>query len=327
MKKITISCIALMLAALIFVLSGCELSVDLNEDETTTTTLKQPDTAVVEITNKEGAVVETQTVTMSAKDKEDSENFFNTVDKKPQSGISQDRLNDALKTETTATGKPDAVKPTKHNKPNVTSKPNGNTGSVGDDSFLDDMNNTTQAVVLDDGEILRSNQYVTNVRLDVKGEVTTYKIAQRGKRSSFTFSYEGQNIGLIVTESYIYLLSIDTKEYVEFPRELLEENASPEDLAMLDKNLFNFDRKVKKTSTEKADGITYKVITYEDGVKDYYVGKKIIKTVDGDTVMYFDSVSAVAPSTLFTPPKSYKKTKYEDISLPETTVHTHSDEK
>ena len=77
MKKLTMSAIALVLASLVFVLSGCEATVKLEEDESTT---YEPDTAVTEITNEDGKVVATENVTMSAKQKEDGKNFYKTED-------------------------------------------------------------------------------------------------------------------------------------------------------------------------------------------------------------------------------------------------------
>jgi hypothetical protein len=48
MRKTTISAVAIVLSALVFVFSGCDMSVNISGEETTT---PEPDTAVVEITN------------------------------------------------------------------------------------------------------------------------------------------------------------------------------------------------------------------------------------------------------------------------------------
>ncbi len=309
MKKLSISAVALLMAALTFVLSGCDMNINLSEEETT---IPEPDTAVVEVTNEEGTVVATETVTMSQKEKEDSKTFFEADAKKPVSGISQNRLEEALKNEGVS------AKPSKDN------KPNGNEGAnqeknPEDDPYLDDMNNAEEEPVLaDDGAILRSSQYLTNIRLDDGETITSYKIARRNKNSSYTFTYEGQNIGLIFTDTKIYMLSVDEKEYVEFPKETVEEYATDEEMKLLETNIFDFDRKVKKTTNETVDGTKYKVIVYEDGAKDYYIGSKIMKTVDGERTIYYDSVSAIAPNSLFAPPRSYKKAKLEESTVQDT---------
>ena len=66
-------------------------------------------------------------------------------------------------------------------------------------------------------------------------------------------------------------------------------------------------------STVTEDGITYRVVEYDDGNKDYFIGKTIIKTTAEDnTVMYYDSVSPIAPASLFTPPADFTKTNVTD---------------
>ncbi len=306
MKKLSISAVALLMVALTFVLSGCDMNISLSEEETT---VPEPDTAVVEITNEEGTVIATETVTMSQKEKEDSKTFFESSSKKPASGISQNRLDEALKSESTSTKQPTTTKQNSSSGKNDVENPE-------DDPYLDDMNNVTDdEVPTDDGAILRSSQYLTNIRLDDGETVTSYKIARRNNNSSYTFTYEGQNIGLIFTDSKIYMLSIDEKEYVEFPKETVAEYATEEEMKLLEVNVFDFERKVKKTTTETVDGTNYKVYVYEDGAKDYYIGTKIMKTVDGDKTIYYDSVSAIAPNSLFAPPRSYKKAKIEESTV------------
>ena len=47
-----------------------------------------------------------------------------------------------------------------------------------------------------------------------------------------------------------------------------------------------------------------------DGNKDYFIGKTIIKTTATDnSVMYYDTVSAIAPESLFFPPADYTETE------------------
>ena len=284
MRKTTISAVAIVLSALVFVLSGCEMSVNISDEESTTA---EPDTAVVEITNEKGTVVATENVTMSKKDKEDSKKFFETS-KNTDKGVSKDRVQQAIKDQGLA--------------------------DDGSDTLEDEMNQAEQ--VQDDMAVLKSNQYLVNARLVMDGKTSPYKIARKGKKSSMTFVHEGHNMGLIITEKSLYLLTMDDKQYVEFPKSLLEEQMTDEEMKMVDDNWFDMEREVKKTTTEKVDGVKYKVIVYKSGAKDYFVGKTLIKTTaeDGST-MYYDSISPIAPSSLFYPPKGYTKA---DVDL-ETT--------
>ncbi len=301
MKKITLSAVSLLLCAILFVFSGCDMSVNLNDDETTK---PEPNTAIVEITNEEGTVVATQTVTMSAEEKEDGKNFFKPTKDDSDKGISKDRLENALKKEET------------------TQKPA--TGDKGDSSLEDEMNNSTDAVIKNDGDILRSNQYFVTVRIEANGKSAPYKIARRGNKTSISCNYDGNNIGFILTDDKIYMLSIDEKQYVEFPKSLVEENATDEEMKLLLSNPFEVERKIVKKTTEKVEGQKYNVVIYEGGTKDYYVGDTIMMTkADDGSILYYDKVSAIAPASLFSPPKGYEKVDYEDVTVPETTAHEH----
>lgn len=304
MRKTTISAVAIVLSALVFVLSGCEMSVNINGEETTTA---EPDTAVVEITNEEGTVLATENVTMSKKDKEDTKKFYETS-KKTDKGVSKDRVEQAIKDQGLA--------------------------DDGSDPLEDEMNNPETEYVQDDMAVLKSNQYLVNARLVMNGETTPYKIARKGKKSSMTFVHEGQNMGLIITEKYLYLLSMDEKQYVEFPKSMLEEQMTEEEMKMVDDNWFDMEREVKKTTTEKVDGVKYKVIVYNSGAKDYFIGKTLIKTTAEDgSVMYYDSISPIASSSLFYPPKGYTKAEvdFETTTAVSTTEctdpnHNHNEE-
>lgn len=295
MRKTTISAVAIVLSALVFVFSGCDMSVNISGEETTT---PEPDTAVVEITNEEGTVIATENVTMSAKDKEDSKNFFKESSKKDKTskkdtGISKDRLEQALKEQETQDNS---------------------------DTLEDEMNNPETDYVQDDMAVLKSNQYLVQARVVLNGESSPYKIARKGKKSAMTVRMQDQDIGVIFAEEKIYLLSVAEKQYTEIPKSLLEQELSDEELDTLSDNWFNLDRNVKKKTTEKIDGVKYSVIIYDSGVKDYFVGKTLMKTVAEDgSVMYYDSISPVAPSSLFYPPKGYTKA---EVDFESTTAST-----
>ena len=323
MKKLSISAIAMVLSAIVFILSGCEMSIDLNKEESTTL---EPDTIVVEVTDNSGSVVATENVTMSQQEKKKTESFYKADTKKePEKGVSQDRLQQALKQEAEAennegntvkpvSGKKDTTKTTKPSNSsgktennNATSKPSENNGNS--------SNTTTTrkpSLFLDDSEILRSSQYTVEVRIVVDGVVTPYKIACKNNKTAMAFPYEGKNMGVIISEQNLYMLSMDEKEYIEIPKSMVEENITEEEKELIYANPFEIEREVKKTTTEKIDGVKYNVVVYESGAKDYMVGKTLImtKATDG-SVLYYDSVSPIASSSLFSPPKDFKRAELE----------------
>ncbi len=101
MKKFTLSVTAIAVVMSVLTLCGCETTVSL--EETTTkkgpSTTVAPPTAVVDVTNEEGTVLATETVTltMSAQDVEEEKNFFVPATQvKGDSNISNDRLQQAL---------------------------------------------------------------------------------------------------------------------------------------------------------------------------------------------------------------------------------------
>lgn len=296
MKKLVVSMVAIVLAASIITLCGCEATVSLDGKDNTTsvpTTYEEP-TLVVEVTNEEGIVISTETVTMSAKDKEEEKNFYSPITQSGVStGVSQDRVQQAIQNQQNAT---------KPNPENSAPDINGNTGSTPAPEL---------PYVQDDAEVLRSNQYMINVRLvDSQGIAQNYKIAKNGKYSSVSMVYNEVPMGVIIGGEIWYLLSVPDKMYLEIPKEQIEETAKDDEFGkLLMDDPFDFNRKVISETTEVEDGISYNVVEYDNGNKDYFIGKTIIKTTAEDnSVMYYDSVSPIAPMSLFAPPADYTKT-------------------
>lgn len=315
MKKIVALTATIIVCSLLFTLSGCEFSVNLDKDSTTGegggTTV--PETAVVEVTNEEGTVISTETVTLSDEGKEISNNFFDKKpDKNTQTGISQDRVQQAIANQQASSDK----------KPGATStneKNNGKPGTTSNNKKPDNTEATPDEdipYVQDDLAVLKSSQYMIVVRVEGADGETSSKIARNGKKTSFTTMFNGQSISVIIDEENVYLLSNDDKVYVKISKDLLLENATDEEMKqVLQGNPTDFTREVSATYTEEVDTITYNVVEYSNGYKDYLIGKTIIKTVANDgSAMYYDSVSAVAPASLFAPPADYTETS---MSSPE----------
>ncbi len=304
MKRISLILVAVMLFTSVFMLSGCDttISIDGNTTEPQTTN-NEPETAVVEITNEEGTVISTETVTMSDDDKEVEKNFFSVeqkTDEKP--GVSQDRLEQALQ-QNRPSSKPS--KSDKEEKPDI----NDEEGDTSEDVY-----------VQDDGAVLMSDQYMIEFTMkSADGKVDNYKIARKNKISSISFIYNNLPMTFIIGGDVWYWLSNDKKTYLKIPKSMIEESETDEEFKeMLFNDPLNFNRSVKEKGTEEIDGVEYDVVTYVDGTKDYFIGKTIIQTLGPDgSAMYYKSVSAVAPDSLFSPPSDYTEVSLQDEEVSE----------
>lgn len=342
MKKFVLSVTTIIVVLSVLTLCGCETTVNLEE----TTTRKAPSvtaphpTAVVDVTNEEGTVLATETVTltMSAQDQEEEKNFFvPATQSSSHNSASNDRIQQALQQQQALQNqsKPDDEKVTgegqqteehtteKNSKPETnkedkTTNPSNDTNTKKPQSNEKETQAATTEVaetvpfVQDDAAVMRSDQYMITARLvDSEGVSGTYKIAKNGKRSSVSLVYNEVPMIVILAEEEWYVLSVTDKTYVTIPKEMIKESASDQEMAdILMDDPFNFEREIVSETTETIDGINYRVVEYVDGNKDYFIGKTIIKTTATDnSVMYYDTVSAFAPESLFVPPADYTETE------------------
>ncbi len=311
MKKITLSIIALTLASLVFVLSGCEMSLNLKGKNTEDT---QSHTAIVEVTDEKGVVIATETVTISDEEIKKGETFFDKdkEDTTVKTGVSTDRLQQAVS----------------NNKNNVTTtvskgdttdkKPNGSASNNNSEktTVSDDMEDLPY--VQDDAAILKSSQYMITGRAVYDGVATPYKVARSGEKLAMFSELNGQQIGIIITEDIVYMLSVTEKTYIEITKEMLKENMTEEELSQFTGSALDLEKPVKQTMNQAEDGVVYNVVLYEDGSRDYFIGGTIMKTVSPDgSVLYYDSVSPVVPASVFAPPSGYKRTTLDEEGVSE----------
>ncbi len=302
MKRIILIAISIFVATSIFVLCGCEVKVDTTGTTKASTTISATDsqepTAIVELTNEQGTVVATEAVTMSANDKTEEENFF-TPDKSAglSTDVSSDRIQQALQNAGV----------------DSTTKPDISTSGNSSSSTTSSSTSTNQStpVVQDDYLVLRSNQYMVNARLvDAEGNVQNYKLAKNGKNFSASMIYNDIPMTVILGENSWYLLASVDKTYIEIPKTLVEQEISDDEFGqVLLGDPFKFGGEIVSEKKEVENGIPYKIIEYDNGNKDYFIGNTLIKTTYPDaSVMLYDSISAIAPKSLFTPPADYTKT-------------------
>lgn len=340
MKKLTVSMIALVLSAIFLVLSGCEMSFELEPTTVPASTTTEPNTAVIEVTDENGVVLETQTVTASPEAEQFVKDFFAPVtqpaaqagdkgEAKPNTGVSNDRLQQAIQQQQ-ATTKPESQGSDKTTKPagNSNGKPASGSADKPGNSFADTLQQ-------DDSAVLKSSQYLVSCRVvSAEGEVSTFRIARKNQKSAIFFNQNDEQLGVILNNDVIYYMSIDQKVYVEIPKSLLQEQAEKEDidLDMVYQDPMNIERVLKGTGTETVDGVEYTYKEYEGGNKDYFVGKTLIMTTSTDgSVMYYDSLSPVAPESVFLPPEGFTKEDLNaetvsDIAGEITTEHDHAHE-
>lgn len=325
MKKTPFITIAVLLVSILVVFSSCEMSFDLNkgdEDdeymtvvatdesgvavtdkngETVYETVKvtNPVATVVEVTNKKGEVIATEKITLSNEEVKDGKEFFDV--------------------QGTANAKDTTTVPT-----GVASE------------RLTQVNKTEE--VQDDLAVLNSNKYTIIARIVTADGSYIYKIARNGNKMAVATSAAGKEIGIIVGDGGLYMLSSSSKSYFLFPRSLMEDAAASDDefKGILDGSAFDSQREEKSRENKKIDGINYTLVTYEDGSVDYLNGKTLIKTVAEDgAVTYYDAITPEVSAGVFVPPANYVQSDLteENLSdfangfgLTETTTHIHKDD-
>ncbi len=311
MKKIILSIIAITVASLVFVLSGCELSFDTDVEAT------KSHTAIFEITDESGNIIGTEAITISDNDIKEAEKFFEKFDDSTTapSGVSADRIQQGLNNGGTSS----------------TTGAAQTTAAGGKDNTQKPGNNS---VIQDDGQVLKSSQYMIIGRVEsADGSSVPYKIARSGEKLAMYSVFNGDQIGIIILEDKVYMLSANEKVYLEVSKELIKENTTDEEmLDMFSGSALDRDVKVAEKTTQAEDGVVYDVVVYETGDKDYFLGGTIIKTVATDGgVLYYDSVSAVVPSSVFAPPAGYTRQTLNEENVSDfaeimDTTHAHDHE-
>ena len=299
MKKIILSIIAISLASLVFVLSGCELSFNANADAT------QSHTAIIEITDESGNIIGTEAITISEDELKEGENFYeqiNTSTTAPR-GVSADRIQQGINN---------------GGSPIVTTTAKAN-GSKDNTDKNDSTTNESEELpgTIDDSQILNSTQYMIIGREESDSSVVPFKLARSGEKMAMYTEYNGNQIGMIFLEDKVYILSANDKMYLEVTKEFLKENTDDEEmLNMFSGSAFDSNAKIVQTMNQAEDGVIYDVYVYENGAKSYYLGGTIIKTVSAEGgVIYYDRVSAVVPSSVFAPPADYTRKTLDEENV------------
>ncbi len=362
MKKPIIAIAVIILAIVLFSFANFETSVDIPKtgDTGEAGDYISSDGAlvtVVEVTDKAGEVVATEKVTFSKDEVEFGQDFFAKPDTETTvpNGILPDRLQAVVSqastennsADTTATtvpsvtsGKDNTTRPssttTTTAKPSKPSKPTNQTTTTKPSQNTTTTNPpVTEKTELD---IMRSQKYYFTGRIvDANGNVSTYKIARDGTKYSAVAMYSDEEIGIIVNDTDILMVSVSEKTYISIPISMIQNQAGSEEMieGLLSGEAYNMRKNKVAEYTANEDGVQYVVIEYDDGTKDYMYGTLLIKTVASDnSVLYYDMVTDEFPSSVFLPPVGYTKQELTDVGVSEfaedvgitvpATTHTHS---
>lgn len=281
MKKTLLSVIALLVALMLVVLTGCEKEVERKKDDDKTTkaetTEKVADEDVDTDANEEGEgnVVE----------EDDKDNGGKKPSTNTGSGItSSDEFfdNDAGK---------DDKEPT--------------------DYIEDIVNNEEKYADEDDEEIVKSGKFIMAVRqVDANGVVSVIRMARKDNNLAVFMDSPTEKMGIIFAGENIHMIMTDEKAYITLPMEMLGQD--PDALMAEFNEIFAFsgdeDEDGGKEYTEVIDGVEYTVHESEDGTKTYCIGNKIImgETSDGG-MMYMDELSGDVPDSVFEVPAGYRE--------------------
>ena len=292
---------------------------------------------VVEVTDKSGEVVATEQVTFSKEEVKFGQDFFAKPNEETTlpSGILPDRLQaltttpDSANTQTTVGKNPvsNTDKTTSANKPvTQTTTASGNKTEKPDKE-------------LTELDIINSQKYYFSGRIvDSNGNISIYKIARDGRKYSAVAMVEGQEMGIISNDTEILIVSVTEKTYMSIPLSLIQENSSDDEVlqGFLSGEGLNAQRNEVRRYKADEDGVTYDVIEYENGTKDYVYNKLLIKTVSSDnSVFYYDTVTVDFPASVFMAPVGYEKKDLSEVGASEfaedlgvnietTAPHTHN---
>ena len=329
MKKSPIISLFIMLLAVVFVFCSCEASIDLNKGDDT---VVQPGDVIVndegetvqvvdiiEVTNEAGEVVSTEVVTISADEMKDSDSFFktqtatNTVNKDDKTNNSSDKNSSAGNSLVNSTDPaPDRV-----TEPATDNTPKEN-----------------------DLDVLKSDKYLVEGRIvDTEGNVYPYKTARYGSKYSAMTVFDGNELGLIVNDNIVYLVSPAEESYIKISKSFIEENGgdTEEMQKIFNGDGLDYNKAEVKRRNKTIDGIKYTIIEYEDGTLDYMNGSVLVKSEATDgTVLYYDKVTSNVSSGYFVPPSNYKEQELtienvneivgsDVIATEQSDTHTHED--
>lgn len=177
----------------------------------------------------------------------------------------------------------------------------------------DRINHSNENEARTEEEILASDKYIVKGRIETGGSVTPYYIARSGQKMSLLTEMNGVRLGLISTESAMYVISPTKKTYSDVP-DLLKKSLKTE----LEKAASQGDRTLVSEGTQVVDGVTLNYKKYSDKSVDYSYKGILVKQIsynDGkEVILYVDEVSTDVSNSDFAPPSAFKRVSITEFA-------------
>ena len=240
----------------------------------------------------------------------------------------------------TTTTKPVSHSSTKPSTQNTTVSENQTVTNSNTQTTQEVVDNVTEPEITELDIVMSTKYYFEGRIVDADGNVSVYKIARDGRKYSAVAMAEGQEMGIISNDTEILIVSVTEKTYMSIPLSFVQENSSDDEIlqSFLSGDGLNSQRNEVSRYTANEDGLTYDVIEYENGSKDYMYGTLLIKTTSADgSVFYYDVITTDFPSSVFMAPVGYEKKELSEVGasefaedlgveIPTTQAHSHEDE-
>ena len=279
MKKRLLSIIALLVALMLVVLTGCEKEVERKKDDKKS---KSETTENVGDENKEDDTTEAGEGNIVGEDDDND-------GKKPASGANSGITSSNDFFDENA----------------------GKNDKESTDYIEDIVNDQDKYADENDMEIVESGEFIMAVRqVDANGVVSVIRIARTAEKIALFVDSPEEKMGMIIVGENIHMVMTDEKAYVTLPMEML--GVDSETLMAEFGDIFDFggddEEENEKIYTEVIDGVEYTVHEGEDGLKAYFIGNKVImgETEDGG-MMYIDEFSGNVPDSVFEVPSGYRE--------------------
>ncbi|HOD02027.1 MAG: hypothetical protein BWY46_01066 [Firmicutes bacterium ADurb.Bin300] len=162
-------------------------------------------------------------------------------------------------------------------------------------------------------DILASDTYIVKGRIETDGVITPYHIARSGEKMSLMTEMKGVNLGLISTQSSMYIISPNKKIYSNVP-DILKKSLRAE----IEKAASAEDRTLVSEGTKVVDGVKLDYKKFDDNSVDYSYKGVLVKQESYDdkgkqVILYIDEVSDKVSDSDFSVPSNFRKVPITDF--------------
>ncbi len=185
----------------------------------------------------------------------------------------------------------------------------GKTTGINKNRISNSEGNTAQK----EEDLLSSDVYIVKGRIETEGVIAPYHIARSGEKMSLMTEMKGIMLGLISTESSMFIISPNKKIYSDVP-DILKKSLRAE----IEKAASSKDRMLVSEGTKIVDGIKLEYKKYDDNSVDYSYKGVLVKQESYDdkgkkVVLYIDEVSDNVSDSDFAAPSNFRKITITDF--------------